>query len=254
MYKSQVSSNLLFHFTKEENTLISILKNGFYPMTAIEDISFMMPNYSQMRVGIPMVCFTDIPIELTEEHQKRYGEFGLGLKKDWGIKKGINPIGYMLKGSNAQIAFNNMQKIAQKNALKLDNGNSHGNRTVEMINAVMNYAGFLKIYNDDETLNSKPYYDEKEWRYLPPFMDVGMPSEGYCNRLMPDDVDKEDERKKLNNHMIKKYTLKFEINDIATIILPKSHDVNKFITNLQDSNLSYNIEEYIKKIERNHKQ
>ena len=63
MYDSVISSNLLFHFTKIADILISILENGFWPMTANEDISFMMPNDEDVIVGIPMVCFTDIPIE-----------------------------------------------------------------------------------------------------------------------------------------------------------------------------------------------
>ena len=86
MYNSKVSSSLLYHFTDNIDVLISILKNGFWPMTAIEDISFMMPRYDKARVGIPMVCFTDIPIELADEHRKEYGSFGIGMKKGWGIK------------------------------------------------------------------------------------------------------------------------------------------------------------------------
>lgn len=30
-----------------------------------------------------MVCFTDTPIELADEHRKEYGPFGFGMKNGW---------------------------------------------------------------------------------------------------------------------------------------------------------------------------
>lgn len=92
MYSSEISSNLLYH----------------------------------LRVGILMVCFTDIPIELAGEHRKEYGSFGLEMKKEWGIKNGINPIDYMIKDTEIYNAFNHLQWISQQNVLKLDDGNYDG--------------------------------------------------------------------------------------------------------------------------------
>lgn len=189
-----ISSNLLFHFTKSADVLISILENGFWPMTAKEDISFMMPNYEKVEVGIPMVCFTDVPIELTNEHRKQYGEYGIGLKKEWGIKKGLNPICYIIKNSEMYNAYNHLQWIIQQNALKLDNGNKYGKNTLFTMDAVMNFAGHLKEYSDDPDLNSKPFYDEREWRYLPPFKDEEENIDGYCNRLFDGRENDKDEK------------------------------------------------------------
>lgn len=235
MYNSKVSSNLLYHFTRNINVLISILKKGFWPMTAIEDISFMMPNYKEARVGIPMVCFTDIPIGLADEHRKEYGLFGLGMKKEWGIKKGLNPISYMIKGSEIYNAYNHLQWVAVQNALKLDDGNIEEPNTFELADAFMNYAGFLKEYSHDMTLNSKPFYDEREWRYLPPFRDAGVKIDGYCNRLMPEIVDNEKEKEKLNNHMIQRYTLKFTLDDLETIIVPNPESASLLCYELKDN-------------------
>ena len=235
MYNSKISSKLLYHFTSDINVLISILKNGFWPMTAIEDISFMMPNYKEARVGIPMVCFTDIPIELADEHRKEYGLFGLGMKKEWAINKGLNPISYMLKGSEIYNAYKHLQWIAQHYALKLDAGNKEKPNTIEMMDAVMNYAGFIKEYSHDITLNSKPFYDEREWRYLPPFRDNGVGIDGYCNRLLPEIVDSKEEKEKLNHHMIQKYTLNFAIDDLETIIVPNQESASLLCYKLKDN-------------------
>jgi hypothetical protein len=236
MHKSKISSNLLFHFTKNIKDLISILRTGFRPMTAIEDISFMLPNYPEAKVGIPMVCFTDIPLELADEHRKQYGLFGLGMKKEWGIKNGLNPISYILKGSKTYEAFNHLQSIAQENAEELDNRNIYGERTYELVKAVMEYSGFLKVYSDDTTLDTKPFYDEREWRYLPPFVDDGVRINGNCNRLMLETVDSEEERTKLNNHMKEKYTLNFGYDDIESIILPDQESASLLFYELENDN------------------
>ena len=220
MYSSKISSKLLYHFTRNIDVLVSILNDGFWPMTAIADISFMMPNYSEARVGIPMVCFTDIPIELADEHRKEYGLFGLGMKKEWGIKKGLNPISYMIKGSEIHRAYNHLQYITQKNALELNKKNSKETAIFELMDAFMNYAGFIKEYSNDTTLNSKPFYDEREWRYLPPFRDEGEGIDGHCNRLLPEAVNSTEEKEKLNKHMREKYILKFQDSDLETIIVP----------------------------------
>lgn len=246
MYDSMISSNLLFHFTKSTDALISILENGFWPMTANEDISFMMPNYKRAIVGIPMVCFTDIPIELTGEHRKQYGEYGIGLKKEWGINNGLNPICYIIKNSEMYNAYNHLQWIIQQNALKLDNGKKDGENTLFTMDAVMNFAGHMKEYTDDSALNSKPFYDEREWRYLPPFKDEGENIDGYCNRLVNGKEKNNREREKLNRHMRQKYTLKFTIDDIDKIVLPVRKE-QEVIQILYSSKLN-DVESYIQKI------
>lgn len=250
MFNSKISSSLLYHFTKEISVLVSILENGFYPMTAIEDVSFMMPNYPKARVGIPMVCFTDIPIELSEEHRKEYGLYGIGMKKEWGISAGLNPICYMIKGAEIYNAYNHLQWVICQQAQKLDKiENSDIKHTSEVMNAVMNYAGFLKEYSEDSAYNQKPFYDEREWRYLPPFKEDEVGIDGYCNRLMPDIVDNNEERKKLNSKMIKHYTLKFNVDYVEKIIVNDDSEVQILIELLYKSKNISQIEKLISKID-----
>jgi Protein of unknown function (DUF2743). len=215
-------------------------------MVAKEDISFMMPNYKKAEVGIPMVCFTDIPIELTKEHRRQYGEYGIGLKKEWGINKGLNPICYIIKDSEMYNAYNYLQWIIQQNAFKLDNGKKDGENTLITMNAVMDFAGHLKEYSDDPELNSKPFYDEREWRYLPPFKDEEESIYGYCNRLFDGAEADEREKEKLNQHMKQKYTLEFTVDDVDKIVLPHG-ETESLIRLLYSSKLS-DVELYIKKL------
>ncbi len=45
--------------------------------------------------NLKMTCFTDIPLYLSREHCKRYGEFGISFKKKNLEKYGANPVFYM---------------------------------------------------------------------------------------------------------------------------------------------------------------
>ena len=42
-----------------------------------------------------MVCFCDIPLSRTEEHVKFYGEYGIGLAKEWAERNNVTPILYV---------------------------------------------------------------------------------------------------------------------------------------------------------------
>lgn len=250
MFSSKISSSLLYHFTGEINVVASILENGFHPRTAFEDISFILPNYEKAKVGIPMVCFTDIPIELSDAHRKEYGACGIGMKKEWGIMKGLNPICYMIKDSEIYNAYNHLQWVISQQAQKLDKmENKDGEHSLEVMIAIMDYAGFLKEYSEDPSYNSKPFYDEREWRYLPPFKDKEENINGYCNRLIGDLVNDENEKNKLDRHMSECYALKFNVDDVEKIIVNSNEEAKELIELLYVSKKIYQSEELIKKIE-----
>ena len=82
----------LFRFSKDFESLQKVLKNGIFPNYCEEDLSF---DDEEFIIGIPMISFCDIPITLLDEHTNRYGSYGIGLSKDWGIKNGVTPIMYI---------------------------------------------------------------------------------------------------------------------------------------------------------------
>ncbi|PIU57160.1 MAG: hypothetical protein COS88_01980 [Chloroflexi bacterium CG07_land_8_20_14_0_80_51_10] len=55
-----LSADTLFHFTKSQDDLISILTNEFEPRYCIENLGFQTEN--QENLAIPMVCFCDLPL------------------------------------------------------------------------------------------------------------------------------------------------------------------------------------------------
>ena len=94
-----ITSDELFHFTKFEH-LIGIVENGFYPRYKFEHttLSDLFPRPSTVSL-IPMVCFCDIPITLTEQHSQKYSPCAIGLSKDWCCKRGLNPVIYISNNS-----------------------------------------------------------------------------------------------------------------------------------------------------------
>lgn len=87
MSGTNLSADTLFHFTDRLENIISILENGFYPRYCMEQIN-------EKEIAIPIVCFCDIPLSQIKNHINNYGKYGIGLKKEWGIENGLNPVFY----------------------------------------------------------------------------------------------------------------------------------------------------------------
>ncbi len=86
-------SDTLFHYTKYLDSLISILKEGFRISYCGEQIT------DDIFIGIPMVSFCDIPVQLSGEHRSKYGEYGIGIDKQKLIAatgKHLSPVHYVI--------------------------------------------------------------------------------------------------------------------------------------------------------------
>lgn len=225
MNLSEISSNLLFHFTKQLDTVLSILENGFYPRTSKENMSVVLSAYNEVKIGVPMVCFTDIPLNLSSEHRAAYGCYGIGLSKEWAKRSKISPVFYMIKGSGSWEIYNHMQAVIKEMILHKSN---HSPQEVKdkVVISLIELAGYIKPYSEDG--REKPFYDEREWRYVPPLSDIPY----HCNRLLPEMLDNNTEQEKLNRKMEEKYALKFSEADVEKIIIPKCEGLGTVIKRL----------------------
>lgn len=86
----RLSSDNLYHFTQDSNTIIKILETGFRYSLCNESI----PDKSIYK-NIFNISFCDIKFEDSETHRKCYGNNAIVLSKDWGIKNGISPVRYI---------------------------------------------------------------------------------------------------------------------------------------------------------------
>src|SRR5690349_4482410 len=89
----------LFHFTSTLDTLLRILREGFWPQYCLEDVRWL-GDKSTNWLAWPMVSFCDIPISRLHEHTEFYGCYGIGLyRAHWEIT-GLNPVLYVSQESN----------------------------------------------------------------------------------------------------------------------------------------------------------
>ena len=94
-----ISSKVLFHFTTSMVYLKSILKNGFFPHYCPEyrldpDDKAEASKGCRPLHAAPLVSFCDLPLSLIRNHLKEYGNYGIGLKKNWGLRNGVTPVMY----------------------------------------------------------------------------------------------------------------------------------------------------------------
>lgn len=91
-----VSSNTLIHFTKDKERLKSIFLDNFR-------VGFCKEAPTLGGFGttchVPMVSFCDIPLSQIKDHISKYGEYGIGLTREWGIRNKLNPVLYLEPGS-----------------------------------------------------------------------------------------------------------------------------------------------------------
>jgi len=215
---SKPKANNLFHFTKSIDVLKSILKDGLLPKYCLEDLSwFGMDRH----MAHPMVCFCDIPLSRIQEHTSFYGEYGIGLTKDWGLKNQLNPVIYCDNSGLVNHAANTLAQI-DLNGLDKNMADS----------ITLAFACFAKITKPltgsmyvGGSIMQKEFYQESEWRYIPR---EGLKDAG----VFEDEFEKD--RESLNKEMAK-HRLELSPNDIAYIFVKKDADIPGLVDFINNS-------------------
>lgn len=164
---STLSANTLFHFTKSKDNLIDILKSNFRPSYCTEK-TYFTDKYQTW--DIPMVCFCDIPLSKVKEHTSWYGEYAIGITKEWAVKNNVNPILYI----NENIELVNTLKENLKFLLGLRDDSNYINNNIQLfITNLLYQCAYIKPYEGEQynhkkqQVKTKRFYDEREWRYIP---------------------------------------------------------------------------------------
>lgn len=199
-----VNTNTLFHFTDKFEDIISILENGFWYKYLLEDFKELYEQPKRgtpvlQRMAIPMVCFCDIPLIQTEEHTKKHGEYGIGLSKEWGIKKMLNPVFYYIQKSTTS-------NLLRQGLSDLYKGINEARDDGKFIDILAIFARFV-----ESVAKNYDFYNEKEWRSVLE-SDYETPSEKGFNEMR-------DEEK-----FAKNYPLTFQPDDIRYIIVKDQQD------------------------------
>ena len=175
-----ISSDYLFHFTNKFENLISILIDGFIPNYCTEN--WLAIDENLPHIGIPMICFSDIPELFIEPHKNKYGPYGIAMDKKWGIEKRITPITYVHKDSFNYNALHTIWKTYRENedCIKRndfigemdsfgDMRKTYKDGAAEYFERAFHSLFFLfkPYFGDDFSGKDVCFYDEREWRFYP---------------------------------------------------------------------------------------
>lgn len=220
-------STTLFHFTKSLEILKSILKAGaFFPRYSLEDIEWLGTSVDS--VAFPVVCFCDIPLGRIIDHVKFYGQYGIGMKQDWGITSGLNPVTYVSENSH----FADILKhcwMASDIAMKAENNPSHMKNARRLIGYCKPLSGQMNVQGKD---TKKTFYHESEWRFLASHTHIS-------EYLKKDAFSDQTERQDANSLSEKYCPLSFSLQDIKYLFVKSEVDIPDLV-NFINSELALN--------------
>jgi hypothetical protein len=248
-----ISANTLFHFTKSFDNIVDIVSNGFYPKCCLENYDFSydsgVESSSSNILAIPMVCFCDIPLSQISFHTKKYGSYAIGLSKEWGERKGINPVLYELPNSNTisiikeclRKAFSSTH--AKKDPLVNSEANEIGNELLFLLFYLKPYEGKMWDgggFNGDRI----KFYDEREWRYIPDFEKIM--EKALIPYMFSDTFLDRNKAESFNKSYAADFKLELTPKDIKYIIVDREKDVLPMFSRINE--LSLNCSEHEKNL------
>lgn len=211
-----LSTNTLIHFTKDKEVLKKILEENFRIFSCQENI---LLGGRPKSFHIPMVSFCDIPLSEIKDHIGKYGSYGLGMTKEWGIRKGLNPVLYISQTSTLSDSY---RLVFNHYLAGTDISRDEQKAIADILRYMKNYEATL--VRKTETIPNYRFSDEREWRYVPPYTED-------CHMFVPSDSDH-----RLKSHMensLKDMRLEFEPNDIKYIIINDDSEIGEFIDYLR---------------------
>lgn len=215
-----ISANTLFHFTRKYETLINILMSKFYPRLCLESCLLSKDN---KKWAVPMVCFCDIPLSNIAQHTQKYGNYAIGIKKDWAIEQGVSPILYVHEKSRI------VDQCRDALAWSIERNDVDDVITDERAARLISMFYMMKPYEGVESLTGQSYkiryYDEREWRYIPPVSNgnnIFLTEDNYNNLNIRDNFNTINER----------YGVEFNPDAINYIIVEKEDEIVPLIHEL----------------------
>lgn len=163
---SQQYSDCLYNFSDKHDRLYSALQNKGFTLNYVEE-NFEYLNVVGLNVlAFPMVCFCDIPVERHRilPHISRYGRYGIGLSKEWGMRMGVQPVHYLI--TNSPFCNDLGEAFAAAESLS-DDPSSNPAQDVLASFLITTLAYAKPVYAYSKNGPSCSFEDECEWRFVP---------------------------------------------------------------------------------------
>ncbi len=235
---STLQPDTLFHFMERVEWLIEIIKNKHMPARYCqEDIRYLSINGIE-RIAIPMRCFCDIRLHDLPAHIEYYGACGIAFPKQWGMKKGIQPIHYI--NPNSRLC-KDLSKVFNDSLV------NKSKREAKLQKCLKNYMLHELMYSKPDsgisrnriTKNEdrKCFTDECEWRYIPDLSPINYDPLVVCNGMNNDYISKLTE----SLMAYKKVSLQFEYEDIKYLIVETNEDFQKLTAAINELEIKENL-------------
>lgn len=206
-----LSSNILWHQTNY-NSLWNILKTQEILCSySVEK----MASYFPIPFAFPMVSMCDLPFSEFASYIGKYGDYSIGLSREWGLANRFNSVWYCEKDSMVADVFRNTIKEALKND------------QIEKITPLFKLLAYIKVYEDELPKHDYEKYrfcDEKEMRFVPSFEYMLSGNEVPVLTIEDYEIYK-------NNHKgssALSYGVKFKWSHVKYIVVKEDHQIEKF--------------------------
>lgn len=177
-----------------------------------------------MTLYVPMVSFCDIPLSQIKDHLSRYGSYGIGLTREWAVKKRLNPVLYVQRQSNLAHSYESAILHYERDGIDNDDAVAAFHRLADIARYTKNYEEILE--RKSESYGMYRFSDEREWRYVP---EIGSSCEMY---YAANDFD--EETQVAASKSVKDYRLVFDADDIKYIIISSEKEIPSLVDSLRD--------------------
>lgn len=257
MAKKNSHTSALFHYTRNQNVLINILKEGL-------KFSYCKEKFSnELCLGLPMISFCDIPIGNSAEHSSKYGKYAIALSKKKLLQTyngALGPVNYFTSLSSVEAAFelkkegeknkqglNEISKISSGKEITVEiKGKTFKGKSLspdDVQNALQSFLnsiyyhrystqaiGLMKAYQSLHKDKNQINYDECEWRLVLP--ENARINENTLCKWFWTEKEYESWRKERKDKFINYKPLRFSVDDIEYIIVPTKKLIPNFIKRL----------------------
>ena len=240
---NNISANTLFHFTNSLQSIINILTNNFTPRYCMEKYDFLSNDESSLEFAVPMTCFCDIPLSQINNHVEYYGGYAIGLSKEWGIDKRINPVMYSQPQAFATLIYKEFMENLDKAEKVLDSivndvkvSKKTSSKVSEALISVKEagalhfyFTNYMKSYkglpwkNDSFSGELVNFYNECEWRYVPNPYELS--DNGILSYLSKEQFLDITYKNAMNKKLGEVIRLAFTPNDIKYIVVNSENEI-----------------------------
>lgn len=227
-------TNILFHsISKYENLLKIIDDKGFKASYADEKIE-------EHNVKLLMISFSNVAL-FESRTQINYGDFSLGLTREWGQENGLEPVIYTYENSLTGKSFMETMNIAGRKVVRMELLEKNEiNKSItsdfrSILDNSVNMLMYLKpIKVKDKKGNEFIAYNDREWRFVHKYGDVN-PMIFETNFLNGKPNPIYEEAKSYDKPFTSDVVLSFKLSDLKYVVVQQKDQKKEIFDKLCDS-------------------